>query len=94
MFPGWTGVGLFMIVAAARFGNFVNESFGFFPHVNDGDWGKKLILRLAGAGLLGFAMRFALGIVALSRSCPPVFQAVFMKSLRLPYHFLTLVVLK
>jgi hypothetical protein len=68
MFLGWTGVGLFMIVAPARFGNLVNESFGFFPHVRDGDWGKKLILRVAGAGLLCFAMRFALGIVALSRS--------------------------
>ena len=68
MFLGWTGVGLFMLLAPARFGNLVNESFGFFPHVKDGDWCKKLILRLAGTGLLVFAMRFALGIVALSRS--------------------------
>jgi hypothetical protein len=68
MFLGWTGVGLFMIVAPARFGNLVHESFGFFPHVRDGDWGKKLILRVTGAGFLAFAMRFAFGIVALSRS--------------------------
>jgi hypothetical protein len=68
MFLGWTGVGLFMIVAPARFGNLVHESFGFFPHVKHDDWGKKLILRLTGAGLLVFALRFALGIVALSRS--------------------------
>jgi hypothetical protein len=68
MFLGWSGVGLFMILAPARFGNLVNESFGFFPHVKDGDWGKKLILRLVGLGLLGFAVRFALGIMALARS--------------------------
>jgi len=68
MFLGWTGVGLFMIVAPVRFGNLVNESFGFFPHVKDPDWGKKLILRVVGAGLLGFALRFAYGIVVLSRS--------------------------
>jgi hypothetical protein len=68
MFLGWTGVGLFMIVAPSRFGNLVNESFGLFPHVRDGDWGKKLILRIAGIGLLCFAMRFAIGISALLKS--------------------------
>jgi hypothetical protein len=68
MFLGWTGVGLFMILAPARFGNLVNESFGFFPLVKDGDWGKKLILRVVGVGLLGFAMRFAIGIASLARS--------------------------
>jgi hypothetical protein len=67
MFLGWAGVGLFMIIAPARFANLVNENAGLFPHVEDGDWGKKLILRVLGAGLLAFAMRFALGIVALSR---------------------------
>jgi hypothetical protein len=68
MFLGWTGVGLFMLLAPARFGNLVHESFGFFPQVNEGDWGKKLILRLIGAGFLVFAMRFALGIVVLARA--------------------------
>jgi hypothetical protein len=68
MFLGWTGVGLFMIVAPVRFGNLVHESFGFFPHVEDGDWGKKLILRLVGVGFLGFATRFAFGIIALARN--------------------------
>jgi len=68
MFLGWTGVGLFMIVAPVRFGNLANENFGFFPHVEDGDWGKKLILRLVGVGFLGFAARFAFGIVALARN--------------------------
>jgi hypothetical protein len=68
MFLGWTGVGLFMIVAPARFGKLVNESFGFFPQVKDGDWGKKLILRLVGLALLGFAVRFAFGIMVLASS--------------------------
>lgn len=52
MFLAWTGVGLFMVFAPARLGNLVNESFGFFPQAGKGDWGKKLILRVAGAGLL------------------------------------------
>jgi hypothetical protein len=68
MFLGWSGVGLFMVVSPARFGNLVHESFGFFPNVKDGDWGKKLILRIAGVGLLGFAARFAMGIIKLARS--------------------------
>jgi hypothetical protein len=68
MFLGWSGVGLFMVVAPARFGNLVHESFGFFPNVKDGDRGKKLILRIAGVGLLGFAVRFAMGIIKLARS--------------------------
>jgi hypothetical protein len=68
MLLGWTGVGLFMVAAPARFGNLVNESFGFFPQVRDGDWGKKLILRLVGLGFLGFAVRFGFGIMALARS--------------------------
>jgi len=65
MFLGWTGVGLFMFIAPARFANLVNENAGLCPHVENGDWGKKLILRLLGAGLLLFAIRFALAIVAL-----------------------------
>jgi len=68
MFLGWTSVGLFMIVAPARFSNLVHESFGFFPHVGKRDWGKKLILRMVGVGLLAFAARFAIGIMALARS--------------------------
>jgi hypothetical protein len=67
MFLGWTGVGLFMIFAPARFGNLVHESFGLFPYVKDGDWGKKLGLRIVGTGFLTFAIRFALGIVALAQ---------------------------
>jgi hypothetical protein len=63
MFLAWTGVGLFMIFAPARFGNLVNESFGLFPQVERGDWGKRLILRVLGTGLLCFASRFAVKVV-------------------------------
>jgi hypothetical protein len=41
MFLGWAGVGLFVIFAPARFGNLVNENFGFFPHVESGDWARN-----------------------------------------------------
>jgi len=57
MMLAWSGVGLFMLIAPARFGNLVHDSLYLFPEVNPGDWGKKLILRLLGAGLLAFAIR-------------------------------------
>ena len=57
MILAWTGVGLFMLIAPVRFGNLVHDSLQLFPAVNSGDWGKKLILRLLGIGLLAFAVR-------------------------------------
>jgi hypothetical protein len=57
------GVGLFMVIAPARFGNLVYESFQLFPEVRPGDWGKKLFLRLLGIGLVAFAVRFVLRII-------------------------------
>jgi hypothetical protein len=62
MLGAWLAVGLFIVIAPARFGNLVNESFGLFPEVRASDWGKKLFLRLAGLGLLAFAARFIWGI--------------------------------
>jgi hypothetical protein len=62
MLAAWVGVGLFIVIAPRRFGNLVNESFGLFPEVRAGDWGKKLFLRLVGLGLLAFAARFVWGI--------------------------------
>jgi hypothetical protein len=66
MFLGWCGVGLFMVLAPVRFGNLVHDTLLLFPEVGAKDWGKKLLLRLVGAGLLVFAIRFALGIAQLS----------------------------
>ena len=67
MLGAWVAVGLFIVIAPARFGNLVNESFGLFPEVRASDWGKKLFLRLVGLGLLAFAARFVWGIRQLFR---------------------------
>lgn len=67
MFLGWTGVGLFMLLAPARFGNLLHHEVGAFPEVHKADWGKKLFVRLVGAGFLAFAVHFALGIASLVR---------------------------
>ena len=66
MFLAWTSVGLFLLFAPERFGNLVHDGFGLFPEVHSGDWGKKLILRIVGVGLLAFAVRFVLGVAALT----------------------------
>ncbi len=58
MVLAWSGVGCFMLIAPARFGNLVHDSLLLFPEVTPGDWGKKLILRLLGIALLVFAIRF------------------------------------
>jgi hypothetical protein len=67
MFLGWTGVGISMLVAPARFGNVIHDSFGLFPAVGPRDAGKKLLIRILGLALLGFAARFALGVSRLLR---------------------------
>jgi hypothetical protein len=65
MFLGWTGVGLFMLLAPGRFGNLLHHNVGVFPEVQKADWGKKLFVRLVGAGFLAFATHFALGVAEL-----------------------------
>jgi hypothetical protein len=65
MFLGWTGVGLFMLLAPGRFGNLLHHEVGVFPEVQRGDWGKKLFVPLAGAGFLAFAVHFALRVADL-----------------------------
>jgi hypothetical protein len=66
MLFAWTAAGLFMLFAPMRCGNLIHDSFGLYPQVRRTDWGKKLILRVAGIALLGFAAHFALRIAALS----------------------------
>jgi hypothetical protein len=63
MVVGCGGVGLFMIVAPARIGNLISDSFQLFPQVHPRDWGKKLFLRVLGIALLAFAVRFVLRAV-------------------------------
>jgi hypothetical protein len=65
MFLGWTGVGLFMLLAPGRFGNLLHHNVGVFPEVQKADWGRKLFVRLIGAGFLAFAVHFARGVAAL-----------------------------
>ena len=65
MFLAWISVGLSMLIAPGRFGNLIHDSYGLYPQVHRNDWGKKLILRLIGAGLIAFAVHFALRVAAL-----------------------------
>jgi hypothetical protein len=62
MLLGWTGIGIFMLIAPTRFGNAIHESFGLFPAVGPRDTRKQLLVRIAGTALLGFAARFAFGV--------------------------------
>jgi len=62
MTVAWTGVGLLMLIAPARFGNLVHDNLQLFPEVKPGDWGKKLFLRLLGIGLLAFSVRIIVRI--------------------------------
>ena len=67
MFLAWISVGLLMVIAPLRFGNLIHDSYGLYPQVHRNDWGKKLILRIVGIGLIGFAAHFALQAEALFR---------------------------
>ena len=62
MILAWTSVGLFMVIAPVRFGNLVHDSLQLLPEVGPRDWGKKLALRLAGIGLLAFAIRLVVRV--------------------------------
>ncbi|MBZ5675338.1 MAG: hypothetical protein LAP61_13935 [Acidobacteriia bacterium] len=63
MVLAWSGVGLFMLLAPARFGNLVHDNLQLSPEVHPGDWGKKLFLRVLGTGLLAFAIRIILRVL-------------------------------
>ena len=67
MFLAWIGVGLFMLLAPSRFGNLLHHNVGVVPEMQKADWGKKLFVRLVGAALLAFAVRFALRVEDLLR---------------------------
>lgn len=70
MFLGWVCVGLLMLLAPARFGNLLHNNVGVFPEVQKSDWGKKLLVRLVGAGFLAFAIHFAFGVADLIQHVP------------------------
>jgi len=62
MFFGWIVIGGIMFLAPARFGNMLHDNVGVFPEVRKRDWGKKLLVRILGAGFLAFAVHFAFAV--------------------------------
>lgn len=67
MFLGWTGVGLLMLIAPVRFSRVVQDNAGVLSEFASGEWGKKLLVRLGGLGLLAFASWFAMRVADLAR---------------------------
>ena len=65
MFLAWICVGLFLLLAPSRFATFIHHNVGVLPELRKSDWGKKLFVRLIGAGLLAFAVHFAAGVADL-----------------------------
>jgi len=58
MFLGWVGVGLWMLLAPGSIVNFVRDNIALIGE-NRPSCAAKLLVRLAGAGLVAFATRFA-----------------------------------
>jgi hypothetical protein len=46
------GLGVFLLFAPRRGGNFLNDAFAIFPHVEQGDTFKKLFYRILGIGFM------------------------------------------
>jgi len=59
MFLGWIGVGLFMLLAPARFIKVVRDNVAVLPEARE-RVGTGFIVRIIGAGFVAFAIRFAL----------------------------------
>jgi hypothetical protein len=66
MFLGWIGVGLYMLLAPASFVNFVRDNIALWGHGGPRSAGK-FVVRLIGAGLVAFAVRFAFRTAELFR---------------------------
>ncbi|MGA2184780.1 MAG: hypothetical protein ABSH47_17305 [Bryobacteraceae bacterium] len=54
----WVSLGTFMVLAPVRFARFIHENFVLLPQIGPRDTGWKLLIRVIGAGLLAFAVRF------------------------------------
>ena len=44
-------LGMYLLIAPLRAGNFLNDAFAIFPRVEPQDWLKKLFYRVLGTGL-------------------------------------------
>ena len=54
----WLSLGTFMILTPVRFAHFIHENFVLLPPISQRDRGWKLVIRLGGAALFAFAVRF------------------------------------
>lgn len=54
----WLSLGTFMVLAPVRFAHFIHENFVLLPQIGQRDAGWKFLIRVMGAGLLAFAVRF------------------------------------
>lgn len=54
----WLSLGTFMILTPVRFAHFIHENFVLLPQISQRDTGWKLVIRLGGAALFAFAVRF------------------------------------
>ena len=54
----WLSLGTVMLLKPVRFAHFIHENFVLLPEIGQGDTGWKLVIRLGGAGLFAFAVRF------------------------------------
>jgi len=61
----WLFLGAFMFMAPARFAGFIDENVVALPHARRPPLAMTLAIRAAGAGLIAFAIRFALNLAAL-----------------------------
>jgi hypothetical protein len=63
----WLSLGTVMMLAPVRFAHFIHENFVLLPHIGQRDTGWKLVIRIGGAALFAFAVRFVWKAVELFR---------------------------
>jgi hypothetical protein len=65
------GLGAYLLIAPRRGGNFLNDAFAIFPHVEPEDRLKKLLYRLLGVGFV-MASSFYIHQIYLNIASPVV----------------------
>lgn len=54
----WLSLGTVMMCRPVRFAHFIHENFVLLPQIGPRDKGWKLLIRVVGASLFAFAVRF------------------------------------
>lgn len=54
------GLGLSLVFAPTRAGNFLNEVFALFPEVRRGEWTKRVLYQVFGVGLIAVSVFYGL----------------------------------